>query len=482
MSAVMFFIVLIIAILALMLLITKVNMHPVLALLLVALLTGLGLGFSPVETIGLITDGFGSTLKSVGIPIMLGAVLAMGIQDTGATKSIANFFIRLFKGRNLELAPSLTAYIVSIPVFGDITTVLTSSIASVLSARKGISMATMAAFTVLGLNFTHAVVPPTPGILAVSETMGADLGSVILCGIITTFISFILTWLILKKWTEKEKIAPKPDFVKGIQPAHSNAIEDLLIEGENLPSVFESLLPIIIPVTLISISSISNVYLPEENTLREMLAFLGDKVVALLLAVIYTMFLGLKYKYSVIESNQIAIKNNGIDTEEKLEAKKVNIKDILLNSWITRGLNAALTAILITGMGGALSQVIKNAPAVDEVVSLVDAVPIPAILIPFVLAVLMMTAVGSMTTAGMTAAAIVYPMLPVLGLSPLAATLAIGCGTLALNHVNNSGFWVSSQFFNLNTNQTLKYITIPHAVAAVINIIVIGIMNSIGLL
>ncbi len=487
-SAVMFFIVLAIAIVALMLLITKVNMHPVFTLLLVSLFAGVGMGFSPVDTLGLITEGFGGTLKGVGLPIMLGAVLAMGIQDTGAAKSIANFFIRLFKGKNLELAPSLTAFIVSIPVFGDITTVLTSNIASILSARKGISMATMAAFTVLGLNFTHGVVPPTPGILAVSEVMGADLGLVIFYGIIISLIGFMGTWLLLRKWTAKEHIDPNPDFVKGIEPAQSDNIEDLLIEGKNLPGTFASLMPILIPVVLISLSSFINMSLPEGNVIREVFTFLGDKVVALLLSVIYTMFLGLKYKNSVIESNYGATNNGAgpeelaatVDTQEV--AKNSNIKDILLNSWIARGLEVALAAILITGMGGAFSQVIKSAPAVNEVTSLVDAIPIPAILIPFLLGVLMMTAVGSMTTAGMTAAAIVYPMLPVLGLTPLAATLAIGSGTLALNHVNNSGFWVTSQFFNLSTKQTLKYITFPHAVGAVINIIAIGIMSAIGII
>lgn len=486
-SAVMFFVVLAIAIVALMLLITKLNVHPVITLLLVALFTGVGLGFSGIETMGLISEGFGGTLKGVGLPIMLGAVLAMGIQDTGAAKSIANFFIRLFKGKNLELAPSLTAFIVSIPVFGDITTVLTSNIASILSTRKGISMATMAAFTVLGLNFTHGVVPPTPGILAISELMGADLGLVIFYGIIISVIGMMGTWLLLRKWTEKEYIEPNPDFVKGIKPAQSDNIEDLLIEGEDLPGTFASLMPILIPVVFISLSSFINMYVPEGNVLREIFAFLGDKVVALSLAVGYTMLLGLKHKKSVIESNYNAL-HSGSDLEgeiaatTELDSKYTNIKDVLLNSWIARGLQVALAAILITGMGGAFSQVIKSAPAVNEVTSLVDGLPIPAILIPFLLGVVMMTAVGSMTTAGMTAAALVYPMLPVLGLTPLAATLAIGSGTLALNHVNNSGFWVTSQFFNLSTKQTLKYITFPHAVGAVINIIVIWIMSGIGII
>ena len=181
MSATGFLILLIVTIALLMVLIMKVKLHPTFALFTSALFMGLVLGhfetegFSFTEVLNLITSGFGSTLGSMGIPIMLGAILAMGVQDTGAAKSIANFFIKLFRGKNLELAPSLTAYIVSIPVFGDITTILTSNIANVLSKRKHISMGKMAAFTQTGLNLTHAMVPPTPGILAVSILLGADL-------------------------------------------------------------------------------------------------------------------------------------------------------------------------------------------------------------------------------------------------------------------------------------------------------------------
>lgn len=160
MSAVLFLITLVIAIAILVVLIMKVKLHPTFALFLVGLGMALVNGFPFMEAMGLLTKGFGNTLGSLGIPIMLGAILAMGVQDTGAAKAIANFFIRLFHGKNLELAPALTAYVVSIPVFGDITTILCSNIANVLSKRKHISMSTMASFTQTGLNLTHAMVPP----------------------------------------------------------------------------------------------------------------------------------------------------------------------------------------------------------------------------------------------------------------------------------------------------------------------------------
>ena len=176
MSAGLFLAVLVIAIAILVLLIMKVKLHPTFALFLVGLGMALVNGFSFMDSMSLLTKGFGGTLGSLGVPIMLGAILAMGVQDTGAAKSIANFFIKLFHGKNLELAPALTAYVVSIPVFGDITTILCSNIANVLSKRKHVSMSTMATFTQTGLNLTHAMVPPTPGILAVSVALGRGSG------------------------------------------------------------------------------------------------------------------------------------------------------------------------------------------------------------------------------------------------------------------------------------------------------------------
>ena len=258
MSAIGFLVLLVIAIIALMLLMTKVKLNPVMSLFVVALGFGVTLGifgtegYSFMETLTLITTGFGNTLGSLGMPIILGAVLAMGVQDTGAAKSIANFFIRLFRGKNLELAPSLTAYVVSIPVFGDITTILCSNIANVLGKRKHISMSTMASFTQTGLNLTHAMVPPTPGILAVSVALSADLGMVISWGIVITVITFFLTWLILKRWTAKEWIPAVPAVTAEIKETSSDEVSDLIIKDKDLPNTFASFLTILIPVILIA--------------------------------------------------------------------------------------------------------------------------------------------------------------------------------------------------------------------------------------
>ena len=464
MSAIGFLVLLVIAIVVLMLLMTKVKLNPVMSLFVVALAFGVVLGVFGTEgytfmgTLNMITTGFGSTLGSLGMPIILGAVLAMGVQDTGAAKSIANFFIRLFKGKNLELAPSLTAYVVSIPVFGDITTILCSNIANVLGKRKHISMSTMASFTQTGLNLTHAMVPPTPGILAVSVALAADLGLVISWGILVTIITFILTWLILK-----------------IQETNSDNVDDLLIKDKDLPGTFASFLTILIPVILIAGGSFVGMLIPDSTPddafVRTLVAIASDKVVALSMGVIYTMFLALGHKASVRKSNLDATGND-----------PTCFREVVLNSWIARGMEVALIALLVTAMGGGFSQVIKSFPGINDLALLIQDSGVPGLLIPFLVGAIMMTAVGSMTTAGVTAVGVVAPMMDMLGLEPVSTALAIGAGTLIFNHVTNSGFWVVSKFFNLDLKQGLKYITVPDAVAGVIGFILVFALNSVGLL
>ncbi len=476
MSAVGFLILLLVSIVLLMILIIKVKLHPTFSLLITALVVGLVMGiwdegFSFTEVLAMINNGFGGTLTSMGIPIILGAVLAMGVQDTGATKSIANFFIRLFKGKNLELAPALTAYVVSIPVFGDITSILTSNTANVLAKRKHISMAKMTTFTSLGLNMTHAMVPPTPGILAVSLMLGADLGMVISWGIAVTFVTFVIVWLLLRKVTEKEWIDPLPEIAGNIEEVKSDKVEDIVIKEEGLPGTLASFMTILIPVILIAGSSFVKMAVAEGSVAYNVANVLGDKVVALGLGVIYTMILGFCNQATVRKSNKSV---TGEDPK--------SFKEIVFDSWVARGLNVALSALLITAMGGAFAQVIKSAPAINGLASLVESIGLPGLMVPFLVGAITVTAVGSKTTAGMTAAGIVLPMMEPLGLSPVACVLAIGAGTMIVSHVNDSGWWVLCRFFNLDVKQGLKYVTVPCAIAGVISFALIALFAVTGIM
>ena len=170
--------------------------------------------------------------------IIFGAVIASGINDTGAATSMVNFFIKKFKGKCLELAPALTGFIMSIPVFGDIAIILNAPISAILAKRKKLGMQQVAPFVNLGLTLTHGLVPPTPGILAVSILLGADIGTVIIIGLICSVISFVVCYLGLRPvYAKGEYVAPLPQYTEGIEAVEdTNDVNALLIKEDNTPS------------------------------------------------------------------------------------------------------------------------------------------------------------------------------------------------------------------------------------------------------
>lgn len=470
-----FVLLLALSIIILTVLILKCKMHPVFSLLFSAIFLSVSLGNSVVTTMDIINAGFGGTMSGIGVPIILGATLAMAIHDTGAASAIANSFIKMFRGKHLELAPALTAYIMSIPVFGDITIMLTTPIASVLAKRKKISMGTMTMTTNTALGLTHNLVPPTPGILAVALMLGADLGQVIIYGIVISIVALFATWLVFRKWSESEKefIDPREDFVYGIDTVADNAsVDQLLIPMKDAPSGFAAILPLIVPILLISLSSFANAYLPAESFAVTIFAALGNKNVALLIGLILASIVALQHKNSVLENV-----NKTMSEDKKLNS----IWNVIVNNWVERGLAAGIGALMITSMGGAFSKVITTSPVISEMGEVIAHTNFPAILVPFCIAAVLFTAVGSGTTAAMTCAGIVAPMLPILGISPVAAALSGACGCLVFTHANNSGFWISAEYFHLDLKQAFKWQTLADGFAGIVSLILLVMIHAIGL-
>ena len=468
-----FLIVLVIAIALLIILIGKLNVHPVLGLFIAALFAGVGLGYNPLDAMNMIANGFGSTMTSIGITIMFGCIIAEAMRDTNAMKSLINFFIKLFKGKFLELPTALSAFIVSIPVFGDVTGILLAPTASSIGKRAKKSMSVMGAFNGLASALTHGVVPPTPGILAVSILCGANLGLVIGYGTIICLIAFLVTWMLYRNWIAKDWIEPREDFVAGVEPINSDNYDyhELLLKDKFLPPVLVGILPISIPVILIASSSFIALSLPEGNAVRNLFTFIGDRNIAMFLGLVSAILIGYCYKNHVVENYNI-YKN----------ANETSATNVMLQKWVANALNIALIPLLVTSMGGAFSAIIKSYPGIEDIGLAVASINFPKIFVPFIIAAVLMVAVGSQTTAGMTAAAICVPMMADLGLTPEALTLTIGAGTLIGNHLNNSGFWSPIVFYNFTVKQNLKYSTIPWATAAVILFVEINIFRVVGLM
>ena len=476
MSAGVFILILVVAIAALVLMIGKAKMHPVLALFIAALGSGIALGYGGTGSVDFISNGFGGTLGSVGITIILGAIISMAIEDTGAAKVIANFFIKLFRGKRMELAPALTAFIMSIPVFGDITMVLTAPIASMLSKRKHISMSTMASFTGLGLFLTHGLVPPTPGILAVAILLGADIGTVIIIGLICSVISFAVCYLGLRPvYAKGEYVAPLPQYTEGIEAVEdTNDVNALLIKEDNTPSAGASFLPLLLPAVMIAIGSIGKLFTAEGSAAYSFFNTFGNTVLALFMGIIAVGCLIAGRKDKVVK------KANADGTGCKL-TEKSSWFEIVMNNWVGRALQIAIGALLITAMGGAMGGILRENEAIATIGGMIAESSFPAVLVPFIMAAILMTVCGSMTTAAMTAAGLMGGLMTVLGLDPVLTTLAIGAGSMVGWHVNNSGFWIFTSLYGFDTKQGLKYFTTTNALGGIVAFIVLVILHAVGL-
>lgn len=476
MTPLQFVIMLVIAIVILTILTLKFKMHPVMVLFLTATFCGLASGKGIVDTFSSITEYFGSTLGSIGVMIIFGAVIASGINDTGAATSMVNYFIRLFKGKCLELAPSLTGFIMSIPVFGDIAIILNAPISAILAKRKKMGMQQVAPFVNLGLTLTHGLVPPTPGILAVSVLLGADVGTVIIVGLICSIISFAVVYLGLRPvYAKCEYIPPLPQYTENVEAVEdSDNVEALLIKEDNVPNPLAAFTPLLLPAVMIAIGSIGKLFCEEGTMLYSFFDIIGNTVLALFAGIIAVGLMVFGRKKKVVDK---ANKDgNGCELTDKS-----GWSEIVLNNWVERALKIAIGALLITAMGGAMGGILRENEAIQTIGEMIAGSSFPALLVPFIMGAILMTVCGSMTTAAMTAAGLMGGLMSVLGLDPVVTSLAIGCGSMVGWHVNNSGFWIFSSLYGFDAKQGLKFFTTTNALGGIVAFIVLVILTMIGI-
>lgn len=480
-----FSVITLLGILVLILLLVKFKWHPVLSIFIVAVGLSLAYGNSALDTFSIVNEAIGGTFGEIFITVLFGAMIAMGIMDTGAVTSIANFFIRVLKGKNMEWATSLTAYIMSIPVFGDITVVLVAPIAAVLGKRSNTSISRMGMMGMAACSMTHGVVPPTPGILAVTLMLGADLGAMILVGSIVCFTALVAIYFLFRKWADKTFIPAKEEFVVGIEPAPAGAtVGEMYIKDESGVNAFAAFLPLLLPVLLLSSGTIAKVIFTEGSAVLHFFNIISDRIIAMGSGVVCAALIGLKNRKLVIrnalmKSGQLSTAATKAETDALVSS--TSYASVIFQNWVGRACQVALIPLLVTACGGALAGIIKSAAAVETLGEAIMSTGLPTILIPFIISSVIYTACGSQTTAGITTAGIMIPMMPVLGISPLACALAIGCGTLVFCHANDSGFWYNAQFYGLDTKQMFTFGTWPSAVAGVIAFGITVLLSVVGI-
>ena len=413
---------------AIVLLITKLKIHPFLALLLVSIVTGLVSGMEPIRVVSSIQDGFGGTIGKIGLVIILGVLIGAFLEKSGGAMVLANSMLAVIGKKRVITAMGVIGYFISIPVFSDSAFVLLSSLNKSLTKTAGLSLAGTAIALGLGLSCTHALVPPTPGPIAAAGILNADLGIVMGLGLIAAGVALAAALLFAHKVAAKVYIDPgeiqeEPDVVDVYRP-----------------SLLSSSLPIIVPILLIVGKSFS-AYLAAEGWqvyLGYFLDFFGEPVIALLIGFACCLWLPRK-----LEKNMLST-----------------------DGWVNEALTDSATIIMVTGAGGIFGTVLQNSGIATTLGDLLTTSNL-GILLPFLLAAALKSAQGSSTVALITAASVTAPLMEALGfvseLDKAMVVLAIGAGSLVVSHVNDSFFWVLTQMtrmevktgYRLHTTGTL---------------------------
>ena len=434
----LFFFLLIIVIIAIILATSKFKLHTFLTLLMAAVLMGFVGGLDTNSVLSKLTEGFGSTLKSIGIVIACGTVIGTFLEKSGGAQTMASSVLKLVGEKRSPLAMTITGYIVSIPVFCDSGFVILSALNKALSKKTGISLAVLAIALATGLYTTHVFVPPTPGPLAAAATIGADIGLIILLGLIVSVPTAGVGLLWAYFYCRRFKIFPKDT-------------TDPVEQKKETPGALYSFAPLIIPIILIALKSIADYPTAPfgEGFLKNLFDFIGHPVMALIIGVFLAF--GLK--------------------REKADESYFD--------WVATGLKNAGIIILITGAGGAFGNVLRATDIGDTLGQTMSQWHI-GIFLPFIIAAVLKTAQGSSTVAIITTAALVSPLLEPMGLTaPLAkalVVLAIGAGSMTVSHVNDSYFWVVSQFSDMDTATALRCHTMATLFQGIVGIIVIAIL------
>jgi GntP family gluconate:H+ symporter len=414
---------LLLSVVLIILLSAKLKIHPFIALFLVAILYGLFAGMPLSEIVVSINEGFGDTLGKIGLLIVLGVIIGSFLENSGGAYAMAEKVLKIIGKKRVPTAMGIIGYIVSIPVFADSGFILLSPLNKSLSKKANISLAGSAVALGLGLTATHTLVPPTPGPIAASGILNADLGLVLLWGLLISALALAVGLFFVRKYVSKTYIDPNPEISEAV-------IDQRLKEA---PGAFKSSIPIFVPIFLIVLRSIVNALGDDVNgAIAEFILFIGEPVIALLIG----MFLSL------------------------LLPKKLNYDMLSTSGWVGKSLRDAATIILITGAGGIFGRVLQNSGIADVIGETLADVNL-SIWLPFLLAAAIKTAQGSSTVALITTASIMMPMMSTLGfvseLEKVMVVIAIGAGSAVFSHANDSFFWVVTQLsgFDVKTGYRL---------------------------
>ena len=371
------------------------------------------------DILKILKDGFGTTMGSIGFLIIFGAIIAGVLEKSGGALSIANYMLSMTGDKRAPAALGITGFVAGLPIFCDSGYIILSGLAKSFSAKTKIPMPFIAIVLGCSLYAVHCLVPMHPGALAAAGIMNVNIGNFILAGIIFALPGALVAFY-WTRWMTKDK---------GYQPAIIEA-DNIELTDRKLPPVYLSIMPIVVPLLLISLASLMSVLgWMDQNYFFKAIRFIGQPIMAL--------FIGMLLSFSLLND------------------KSLNKLNLVFETAIEK----AGPILIVVAAGGMFGMVIKETGIGLEVGFFLGKTGL-GLAVPFLIAFLMKTAQGSSTVAIITTASFVAPMLQLLGLDSesgrLFATLAMGAGSMMISHANDAYFWVITKFSGMETDITLK--------------------------
>ncbi|MFP8968205.1 GntP family permease [Pokkaliibacter sp. CJK22405] len=443
---------------------TWFKLHPFLTLLLAAYITAVACGL-PFDTLAkTISTGFGGILGYIGLVIVLGTIIGVILEKSGAAITLADTLVKLLGKRFPTLTMTIIGYLVSIPVFCDSGFVILNALKESMAKRMAVSSVAMSVALATGLYATHTFVPPTPGPIAAAGNLGleSNLGLVMGLGLIVAAVTALAGTFWARRFYNVEPDSQRD--VPGAGLDENLRADEQHLEPEaqwkkmrdaygTLPSPLAAFAPILVPIILICLGSVASfpTHPLGEGALAAALNFLGQPLNALMIGLLSALPL--------------------LPAGKRIESLGTRISD---------GIVAAAPILLITGAGGAFGAVLKATPIGEFLGSSLSSLGI-GIWMPFIVAAALKSAQGSSTVALVTTSALVAPLLGDLGLDSemgrALTVMAIGAGAMTVSHANDSFFWVVSQFSRMSVGLAYRAQTLATLCQGIVGIVLIWLMS-----
>jgi Gnt-I system high-affinity gluconate transporter len=418
---------------------TYKKVSPFLSLLIVALLAGLAFGMQPDTLLKAVKAGVGSTLGDVILIICLGAILGKILELSGAATQIANTLIRSFGKKNIQWAVLLTGFFVGIPLFYNAGFIILVPLIFSIARTAKLPLLYIAIPMAAGLSTTHCFLPPHPGPMFLVGAFKADLGKTLMYGLAIAIPVVIIAGPLLGRFLRRLNIPIPPQ-------------DKIETEEKKLPGVFESFMLALLPVLLIAIAVVANTFFPGESIVKKVILFIGDATIALLLSVLLAVFfLGI--------------------------AKGRSMQQVM--QWLNDSISGVAVILLIITAGGVFKQVLIDSGTADYITSFSTQWNIHPLLFAWLITALLRVAIGSATVAGITAAGIVSPLLATGTVSPELLVLAVGTGSVFGSHVNDSGFWIFKEFFQISLKQTFLSWTVMETLISILGLVGVMVLSAV---